>query len=145
MCGCMACALSQEGTWLSVMGALASGGEPCILQGRWGSDLHQLTGPLEVVVSSVCGCLWSLKWQHQLTPTLGAHVGSTLPPQSTQTKKCLWGPAPQLECPQQCHLKRAYFCYFKFIYLFIYLVLAVLSLHYCTQAFSSCGEQGAVL
>ena len=144
MCGCMACALSQEGTWLSVMGALASDGEPCILQGRWGSDLHQLTGPSEVVVSSVCGCLWSLKWQHQLTPTLGAHVGSTLPPQSTQ-RKLLWGPAPQLECPQQCYLKRAYYCYFKFFYLFIYLVLAVLGLHYCTQAFSSCGEQGATL
>ena len=145
MCGCMACALSQEGTWLSVMSALASDGEPCILQGRWGSDLHQLTGPLELVVSSVCGCLWSLKWQYQLTPTLGAHVGSTLPPQSTQTKKCLWGPAPQLECPQQCHLKRAYLFYFKIFNLFIYLVLAVPGLHYCTQAFSSCGEQGAIL
>ena len=98
-------------------GCLGSGGEPGILQGRWGSDLHQLTGPLDVVVASVCACLWGLRWQHQLTPTPGAHAGSTLPPQSTQ-RKLLWGPALQLECPQQCYLKRAYYCYFK---LFIYL------------------------
>ena len=96
---------------------LGSGGEPGILQGRWGSDLHQLTGPLDVVVASVCACLWGLRWQHQLTPTPGAHAGSTLPPQSTQ-RKLLRGPALQLECPQQCYLKRAYYCYFK---LFIYL------------------------
>ena len=30
----------------------------------------------------------------------------------------------------------------KFIYLFIYLFLAVLGLRCCTQAFSSCGERG---
>ena len=31
---------------------------------------------------------------------------------------------------------------FLFIYLFIYLFLAALGLHYCAQAFSSCGERG---
>ena len=31
---------------------------------------------------------------------------------------------------------------FKFIYLFIYLFLAVLGLRFCTRAFSSCGERG---
>ena len=31
---------------------------------------------------------------------------------------------------------------FKFIYLFIYLLMAVLGLHCCAQAFSSCREQG---
>ena len=29
-----------------------------------------------------------------------------------------------------------------FIYLFIYLFMAVLGLHCCVQAFSSCGERG---
>ena len=29
-----------------------------------------------------------------------------------------------------------------FIYLFIYLFLAVLGLHFCARAFSSCGKQG---
>ena len=32
--------------------------------------------------------------------------------------------------------------HFKFIYLFIYLFLAVLGLHFCARAFSSCGERG---
>ena len=33
-------------------------------------------------------------------------------------------------------------CYFIFFYKFIYLFLAVLGLHCCTWAFSSCGERG---
>ena len=135
----------QEGTWLPVMGDLAVVVSQAYFKEGGGSDLHQLTAPLEMVVASVRACLWGLRWQHQLTPIPGAHVGSTLPPQSTQIKKRLWGPAPQLECPQQCHLKRAYLFYFKIFNLFIYLVLAVPGLHYCTQAFSSCGEQGAIL
>ena len=108
LCGCMAYALSQESTWLPVTGALAVVVSQAYFKEGGGSDLHQLTGPLDVVVASVCACLWGLRWQHQLTPTPGAHAGSTLPPQSTQ-RKLLWGLAPQLECPQQCHLKRAYF------------------------------------
>ena len=32
--------------------------------------------------------------------------------------------------------------FLKYIYLFIYLFLAALGLRCCTQAFSSCGEQG---
>ena len=40
----------------------------------------------------------------------------------------------------------ALICFFffliKFIYLFIYLILAALGLHCCTQAFSSCSERG---
>ena len=119
LCGCMTCALSQEGTWLPVMGALVVVVSHACFKEGGGSDLHQLTGPLEVVVAPVCACLWSLRWQHQLIPTPGAHAGSTLPPQSIQRKKLLWGPAPQLECLQQCHLKRAYFFYFKIFYLSI--------------------------
>ena len=34
------------------------------------------------------------------------------------------------------------FYFFNFIYLFIYLFLAVLGLHFCVNAFSSCGERG---
>ena len=34
-----------------------------------------------------------------------------------------------------------FFFFYKFIY-FIYLFLAVLGLHCCVRAFSSCGEQG---
>ena len=32
--------------------------------------------------------------------------------------------------------------YYYYYYLFIYLFLAVLGLHCCVRAFSSCGEQG---
>ena len=35
-----------------------------------------------------------------------------------------------------------FFFFNKFIYLFIYLFLAVLGLRFCARAFSSCGEQG---
>ena len=37
-----------------------------------------------------------------------------------------------------------YYCSFLFL-LFMYLFLAALGLHCCTQAFSSCGKQGATL
>ena len=37
------------------------------------------------------------------------------------------------------------FFFNKFIYLFIYLFLAVLGLRFCARAFSSCGERGATL
>ena len=33
-------------------------------------------------------------------------------------------------------------CFKKFIYLFVYLFMAALAPCCCTQAFSSCGEQG---
>ena len=46
----------------------------------------------------------------------------------------------------QCQKKFFFFKgNFKFIYLFIYPFLAVLDLHLCTRAFSSCGEQGPLL
>ena len=35
-----------------------------------------------------------------------------------------------------------FFLIYKFIYLIYLLCLAMLGLHFCTQAFSSCGEQG---
>ena len=46
-----------------------------------------------------------------------------------------------------CFLDLLLFCSFFFImekniYLFIYLFMAVLGLHCCVRAFSSCGEQG---
>ena len=34
--------------------------------------------------------------------------------------------------------------FFKIIYLFIYLFLAVLGLHFCAMAFSSCGKRGTL-
>ena len=37
-------------------------------------------------------------------------------------------------------LRNAFICFI--IYLFIYLFLAVLGLHFCARAFSSCGERG---
>ena len=41
--------------------------------------------------------------------------------------------------------KVVFFFFNKFIYLFIYLFLAVLGLRCCVQAFSSCGEHGLSL
>ena len=38
--------------------------------------------------------------------------------------------------------EKSLFCLHFFFYTFIYLYLAVLGLHCCTRAFSSCGEQG---
>ena len=41
------------------------------------------------------------------------------------------------------HIRRDKFFFFKnLFYLFMYLFLAALGLRCCTQAFSSCGEQG---
>ena len=38
-----------------------------------------------------------------------------------------------------------YFIIYLFIYKFIYLFVAVLGLHCCVRAFSSCGERGLLL
>ena len=38
--------------------------------------------------------------------------------------------------------KYIFFFFNKFIYLFIYLFMAVLGLRFCARAFSSCGEWG---
>ena len=35
-----------------------------------------------------------------------------------------------------------YYYYYYYYYYFIYLFLAVLGLHFCVRAFSSCGKQG---
>ena len=47
----------QEGTWLPVMGALAVVVSQAYFKEGGGSDLHQLTAPLEMVVASVRACL----------------------------------------------------------------------------------------
>ena len=39
-------------------------------------------------------------------------------------------------------LFQSFLFFFKLIYLFIYLFLAVLGLHFCARAFSSCGKRG---
>ena len=41
-------------------------------------------------------------------------------------------------------LKTKVFCFLNFIYLFIYLFMAVLGLCFCARAFSSCGERGSL-
>ena len=39
-------------------------------------------------------------------------------------------------------LTNSFFFFFLIIYLFIYLFMAVLGLHFCARAFSSCGKRG---
>ena len=41
-----------------------------------------------------------------------------------------------------CFSDVVFFCLFVFFNLFIYLFLAMLGLHFCARAFSSCGERG---
>ena len=38
--------------------------------------------------------------------------------------------------------ENTFFFFFFLIYLFIYLFMAVLGLHFCARAFSSCGKRG---
>ena len=81
----------SRGSWPQIIGPSAVAGSAGSQEGG-GSDLH----PCSEDPWHVRTRLWSLRWQLQLTPAPGAHVGGALPPASKQRKKLLWRACP---CP----------------------------------------------